>query len=41
MLPRIVDFETREEFSELVCGGVSLKFAAEVLGLSRQSATTW
>jgi IS30 family transposase len=41
VLPKIVDFETRDEFFELVCGGVSLKFAAGVLGLSRQSATTW
>lgn len=40
-MPRIVDFETREEFFELVCGGVSLKYAAQLLGLSRQSATTW
>jgi transposase, IS30 family len=41
VLPRIVDFETRNEFFELICGGVSLKLAAQLLGLSRQSATTW
>jgi transposase, IS30 family len=41
VLRRIVDFETRVEFFELVCGGVSLKSAALLLGLSRQTATTW
>jgi transposase, IS30 family len=40
-VPKLFSFETRAEFFELVCGGVSLSRAAELLGVSLDAATSW
>lgn len=40
-MPKVFSYETRDEFFELVCGGWSLLRAAEVVGVSRETATTW
>ena len=40
-MPKLFSFETRAEFFELVCGGVSLSRAAELLGVSRDAAASW
>ena len=40
-MPKLFSFETRAEFFELVCGGVSLSGAAELLGVSQDAAASW
>ena len=40
-MPKVFSFETRDEFFELVCGGVSLAMAAQVVGVSADAATAW
>jgi IS30 family transposase len=40
-VPKVFSYETRDEFFELVCGGFALQRAAEVVGVSRETATTW
>jgi len=40
-LPKLFSYETREEFFELVCGGVSLTRAAQVIGVSLDTASLW
>ncbi|MDP2774868.1 MAG: hypothetical protein Q8O61_15050, partial [Nocardioides sp.] len=41
IVPKVFAYEVREEFFELVCGGFSLHRAGELLGVSREAATTW
>lgn len=40
-LPKLFSYETRDEFFELVCGGFSLQRAADVVGVSWGTATSW
>ena len=40
-MPKVFSYETREEFFELVCGGWSLQRAGELVGVSRETATSW
>ena len=39
-MPKVLSYEVREEFFELVCGGLSLQQAGELLGVSRETAAT-
>jgi transposase, IS30 family len=40
-VPKLFPHEVREEFLELICGGVSLDAAAALLGVSRPAAKAW
>lgn len=40
-MPRLVSYETRDEFFELVCGGFSLQRAAVVVGVSDEAGASW
>jgi IS30 family transposase len=40
-MPKVFSYETRYEFFELVCGGWSLTAAADLVRVSRETATTW
>jgi IS30 family transposase len=40
-MPKVFAYETRYEFFELVCGGVSLTAAADLVRVSRETASTW
>ena len=40
-MPKLFSYETRDEFFELVCGGVSLNRAAGVVGVSTETGTSW
>ena len=41
MVNRRIEDEVREEFFELVCSGMSLKAAVELLGVARWTGTLW
>lgn len=40
-MPKVFSYEVREEFFKLVCGGFALQRAGEMVGVSRETATTW
>jgi IS30 family transposase len=40
-LPKLFDFETREEFFDLLCFGMSLQRAADVVGVADSTARKW
>lgn len=40
-MPKVFPYGVREEFLELVCGGVSLKAATEVVGVSHRCGILW
>jgi IS30 family transposase len=41
IVPKVFAYEVRAEFFDLVCGGVSLRRAGDLVGVSRETATTW
>ncbi len=40
-MPKVLSYEVHDEFFELVCGGVSLWQASELVGVARDTAARW